>query len=1125
MVTASNYTNTTPPTFAPHIYWHIPMAMKIPHTYPPISHTHCLYRGHRLWWAFLLSSLSVFLAGLLALLLWNVAHRGFNSIGIFRPRRQRWAHRQSISVQTDFNLRNALKEWAFSVISAQHLPGKVLMVLIFCFNIGSIVTYITLSTDPVESCMKEYSIAFLIDLSFNICHLLYFGLRFLAAQDKLMVWVDLRSLVDFFTIAPSFVTLFSRRSWLGLRFIRALHILELPVVLQILNVFNSNSTTLKLSRLVAILTGTLLTSAGFIHLLENSGDPWLDFSNPQPLHYFECVYFLVVTMSTVGYGDVELRTTLGRLFVIIFIFIGLGLFANFVPEVVQIIINRKRFDGSFTGVSGKTHVVVCGHITLSSASAFMKDFLHEDRGEVDVKVLFLGNFRPNQELEAFFLRWFLKVTFYQGSVMQRRDMERVKMHKAGACLIICDRFTSDQHKEDAANLMRVISIKQYCPNTRIIVQMLKHNSKAFLQNVPNWDWSRGDAVICLAELKLGFMSQSCLVPGLSTLLTNLFTMQSEIEQDGDTWQNLYREGLYNEIYTEHLSPSFIGMSFAQASKSVCQSATERHISVLLLQTNMFSLSLSACLCACLPACLSACVPACLPVCLPVCLCACLCVRLCFLKLRLLLIGIEYQSGDQDFNVLVNPPSHIKIKLWTLGFLIASNASDARRASMYCSVCHRDIKDLPRMRPCRCTEQKDVSSNTSAMSLGFRRPSLGVLPFSPEGETLRERECVWEQQQQEEQQEVGLDSTGLFHWCPPVPLKDISLTRQSASTLALQDHVVVCVFGDGGSSLLGLGDFMMPLRASSLTAPELRTVVFLGDPHYFSREWPNIQYFPHIYFLPGSPLCGADLRALSVERCAMVVVLSSLSSSSDIEPSMQDKETIHFCVNLYHIRFSPEPGPHCTLSHTQSHGHGQGLELGHGFGGHNHGPSHVNSSNVCFVNEADSQEDSSSLTLSQAFSVGSVFSVDLLDSLMAATYFNANVPGLICTLVTGGDTPLLEAQLAEDNQLRGGEMSVKMWALRQRSKLAQLALQDEPLCSLACEDFKELFCQALDSLEILCFGLYRLLDPPNPSMKRFVITNPSAELLLLPSDRVFCSVPFHQSHLLTLRRAKTISHRL
>ncbi|KAJ8005849.1 hypothetical protein DPEC_G00122180 [Dallia pectoralis] len=1101
--------------------------MKIPYTHPSISHVHCIYRGQRMWWAFILSSVSVFLGGLLALLLWNITHRGFNSIGVFRSRQHGWPRRRSVSVAPVFNLRNALKEWAFSIISAQHLPGKVLMVLIFCFNIGSILTYIVLSDDPVESCMKEYSIAFLIDLTLNICHLLCFGLRFLAAQDKLKFWVDLRSLVDFFTITPSVVSLIYRRAWLGLRFIRALHILDLPVILHIFNVFNSHSTFLKLSRLVAILSGTLLTSAGLVHLLENSGDPWLDAYDGQHIYYFECVYFLVVTMSTVGYGDVEIKTTLGRGFVVIFIFIGLGLFANFVPEVVAIIINRKRFDGNFPSVSGQTHVVVCGHITLNSASAFMRDFLHKDRGEVDVKVLFLGNFCPDQDLEAFFLQWFLKVTFYQGSVMLRSDLERVKMHKAAACLILCNRFTHDQHKEDAGNLMRVISIKQFCPTTRVIVQMLKHNSKAFLQNVPNWDWSRGDAVICLAELKLGFMSQSCLVPGLSTLLANLFTMQSEVKLGGDKWENLYREGLYNEIYTEYLSISFTGMSFAQASK------------------------------------------------------------LCFLKLRLLLIGIEYQSEDQELSVLVNPSSHIKIKQGTLGFLIASNASDARRASMYCSMCHSDIKDLSKIKPCRCMEQNDVSCQPSTMGLGYRRPSLGVLPVSLEGECLRGRECMRMQQQVGQTEEhVGLDSTGLFHWCPPVSLQAVSLTRQSASAVALQDHIVVCVFGDGGSSLLGLGDFMMPLRASSLTTPELRTVVFLGEPDYFSREWPNIQYFPNIYFMPGSPLCGADLRALRVERCAMVVVLSSLSSCSDTEPCMQDKETIHFCVNLYHIRFKPETGPH-SQSPSQSPSQSSSLssslspcfryrqpapeqDIGQGFG-QRRGPSNdslfhapvvpektevtpahstgatvpllvelghvvmenmfkitlslsMNISNVCFVNEADSQEDISNLTLTQAFSVGSVFSVDLLDSLMATTYFNANVPGLICTLVTGGDTPLLEAQLSEDNQLRRGEMSLKMWALRQRSKLAQLALQDEPLRSLACEHFKELFCRALDLLEILCFGLYRLLDAPNPFRRRFVITNPPAELLLLPSDRVFCSVPFHQSHLLTQRRAQTASQR-
>ncbi|XP_030647671.1 calcium-activated potassium channel subunit alpha-1-like [Chanos chanos] len=829
-----------------------------------------------------------------------------------------------------------------------------------------------------------------------------------------------------------------------LRFSRALQILEIPVILQIFCITNNN-TFLKLSRLCAIVLGTLLTFAGLIHLLENSGDPWLNYSNAHSLSYFECFYFLIVTTSTVGYGDVEVTTTLGRSVIIMFISIALSVFASFVPLILQIILNRKRFGGSYTGTSGKTHVVVCGHLTLANASVFMNEFLHEDRGEINVHVVFLGNFCPDQELEAFFRRRFLQVTFYQGSVLQPADQERVLVQKASACLILCDRFTTNQNNEDAANLMRVISVKQYCPRTRVIVQMLRHSSKAYLQNVPNWDWARGDAVICLAELKLGFMAQSCIVPGLSTLLANLFTMQSEVEDEEDSWKKLYRQGLYNEIYTEFLSSSFTGMSFAEASK------------------------------------------------------------LCFLKLKLLLIGIEYQSSDTEFSVLVNPPTHVKIKNQTLGFLIADNATDAKSPG-------QDI----------------VHSQDS--------------------------------------EDVRLDSTGMFHWCPPVPLKDVTLDRHIASALCFKNHILVCLFGDENSSLLGLGDFMMPLRASSLTLTELHSVVFLGDPAFFAREWPNVHCFPHIYFLPGSPLCGADLRVLRVDSCMMCVVLSAFGCSGNEEPPMQDKDTILACVKLYHTRFNQE------LSHNHDQASlyyemlmvlvveawwyvtwlsnqwvGSGSLVSTAIGTFkcgtdgSYGPSSVNMSNIPYLNEADTREDVSHVALTQAFAVGSVFSADLLDSLMAAntgfsmentelalkherfywslalsaerralnrtTYFNMNVPALICTLVTGGDTPLLEAQLAEDNQLREGKMSPKLRSLRQRSKLAQLALKDEPLCQFS----------ALDSLDILCFGLYRLLDPPNPTVKRFVITNPPAELRLLPSDKVFCSVPFHQSHLLTRAR--------
>ncbi|MEQ2173398.1 Calcium-activated potassium channel subunit alpha-1, partial [Goodea atripinnis] len=72
------------------------------------------------------------------------------------------------------------------------------------------------------------------------------------------------------------------------------------------------------------------------------------------------------------------------------------------------------------------HIVVCGHITLESVSNFLKDFLHKDRDDVNVEIVFLHNISPNLELEALFKRHFTQVEFYQGSVLNPHDLARVK---------------------------------------------------------------------------------------------------------------------------------------------------------------------------------------------------------------------------------------------------------------------------------------------------------------------------------------------------------------------------------------------------------------------------------------------------------------------------------------------------------------------------------------------------------------------------------------------------------------------------------------------------------------------------------------------------------------------------
>ena len=58
-------------------------------------------------------------------------------------------------------------------------------------------------------------------------------------------------------------------------------------------------------------------------------------------------------------------------------------------------------------------------------------------------------------------------------------------------------------------------------------------------------------------------------------------------------------------------------------------------------------------------------------------------------------------------------------------------------------------------------------------------------------------------------------------------------------------------GDAHSTLMGLRNFVMPLRASNYTRQELKDIVFIGSLDYLQREWRFIRNFPQIYILPVS----------------------------------------------------------------------------------------------------------------------------------------------------------------------------------------------------------------------------------------------------------------------------------
>ncbi|XP_062319408.1 calcium-activated potassium channel subunit alpha-1a isoform X2 [Osmerus eperlanus] len=1081
----------------------------------------CDNNGQRMWWAFLASSMVTFFGGLFIILLWRTltylwtvcCHCNIkNKEKVNNPANSQAAdgaakgadEKEEVPL-SEVGWMTSVKDWAGVMISAQTLTGRVLVVLVFALSIGALGIYFIDSSDPIESCQNFYKdFTLQIDMAFNVFFLLYFGLRFIAANDKLWFWLEVNSVVDFFTVPPVFVSVYLNRSWLGLRFLRALRLIQFSEILQFLNILKT-SNSIKLVNLCSIFISTWLTAAGFIHLVENSGDPWENFQNSQSLSYWECVYLLMVTMSTVGYGDVYAKTTLGRLFMVFFILGGLAMFARYVPEIAALILNRKKYGGSYNSTRGRKHIVVCGHITLESVSNFLKDFLHKDRDDVNVEIVFLHNISPNLELEALFKRHFTQVEFYQGSVLNPHDLARVKIESADACLILANKYCPDPDAEDASNIMRVISIKNYSPKIRIITQMLQYHNKAHLLNIPSWNWKEGDDAICLAELKAGFIAQSCLAQGLSTMLANLFSMRSFIEIEEDTWQKYYLEGVANEMYTEYLSSAFVGLSFP----TICE--------------------------------------------------------LCYVKLKLLLIAIEYKSEQRESSILINPGNHVKMQEGTLGFFIASDAKEVKRAFFYCKACHDDITDPKRIKKCGCKRPKykyngyvrspadgatTPGKSGSQKEAGVRfkadcnlvedeHPSTlspkkkqrnGGMRNSPNNSPKmmsRHDPLLIPGNEQIENMDMNVkkyDSTGMFHWCPSKEIEKVILTRSEASMTVLSGHVVVCIFGDVTSALVGLRNLVMPLRASNFHYHELKPIVFVGSLEYLRREWETLHNFPKVSILPGTPLSRADLRAVNINLCDMCVILSANQNNID-DASLQDKECILASLNIKSMQFddsigvlqansqgftppgmdrsSPDSSPVHGLVRQASVTTGSNIPIITEL---------VNDSNVQFLDQDDDDDPDTELYLTQPFACGTAFAVSVLDSLMSATYFNDNILTLIRTLVTGGATPELEALLAEENALQGGYSTPQTLANRDRCRVAQLALYDGPFADLGdggC--YGDLFCKALKTYNMLCFGIYRLRDAhltiPSPCTKRYVITNPPYEFELVPTDLIFCLMQF------------------
>jgi len=62
----------------------------------------------------------------------------------------------------------------------------------------------------------------------------------------------------------------------------------------------------------------------------------------EDISFFDALYFTIVTISTVGYGDINPTTTGGKILAIVLVVLGVAIFLGVVANATQLLLQRRQ---------------------------------------------------------------------------------------------------------------------------------------------------------------------------------------------------------------------------------------------------------------------------------------------------------------------------------------------------------------------------------------------------------------------------------------------------------------------------------------------------------------------------------------------------------------------------------------------------------------------------------------------------------------------------------------------------------------------------------------------------------------------------------------------------------------
>ena len=315
-------------------------------------------------------------------------------------------------------------------------------------------------------------------------------------------------LLDLITVASLVPALRGLRALRLLRAVSGLHVFKYSnPVREMLRSFYENWILYASTASFLVVTVTL---GGLSMYLVERGQ------NPAIRTVTDAFWWALVTVTTVGFGDIYPATSGGRLVggaVMVAGMFMLALFAGVVSTTLLSVMFRLR-EEQFRMSSHVNHIVVCGY--HDDARMLLDAILAETKMERPELILFADCDRAMNVPPEF--------TWVKGDPTRESELDKVRLALASAVIIVGDRNRSNQ-EADATTILTVFTARSYLakrPETErrakpvhIIAEILDH------ENVEHAETAGADEVIETSRLGFALMAHSVSARGSGQVLSTV----------------------------------------------------------------------------------------------------------------------------------------------------------------------------------------------------------------------------------------------------------------------------------------------------------------------------------------------------------------------------------------------------------------------------------------------------------------------------------------------------------------------------------------------------------------------------------------------------------------------------